>query len=244
MTAPLWPGGAQGSRNAYVQGRVALRMMARGEPMILRRVSLLPGPVPYTYPPDVSLDMTVSTGVIATDGNPYFGLIASSINGRLQAGDQINTGGFTWSVLTMPRTILTDSDGIAEADSMGNPLFGSPTIYNNTILAANNEFRVVPVFAEGNPNPAACIGLSVTLTFASDVTVFGRVLSLREMAVRNWTQTNTLGLNIAALSDTGEQIYVPDIDDLIIVNGETRAVMAVGPVFRNGVYFLFDLQCR
>jgi hypothetical protein len=230
-------------RNRYVQNRVAQRMQSRGEAMILRRVHKMTGPVPYINPPDVSTDITVATGVTATDGNAYLGLSASAANGRLVAGDQILAGAITWTVRRMPTDILTDADGIPIADGSGNPSFGIPTIYWPDALAADNAWPVIFVTAPGTPNPAGSIGQPVRFCFAADTTVYGKVLSLEEMTEKGWTQVNSIGASIAAMAD-GHLVAPPAVDDLIWINGEQRSIMAVGPVFRAGVDFLYSLQAH
>jgi hypothetical protein len=241
---PIWPGGAQGSRPSYVAQRVAGRMLARGEQMILRRINKMTADVvPYSNPPYYTSDIVVSTGIIATDGNSYLGLTATTINGRLVAGDQIITGAITWTVQTMPNTISTDPDGIPIAHVGGEPGFATPTIYWPDTLAANNAFPVIQVTAPGAPDPASVIGQPVTFNFVADEIVFGRVLTLEEMTQKSWTQVNTLGVNIAAMYQ-GVAIAQPAVDDLIYVNGEERTVMAVGAIFRAGVNFQYSLQCH
>jgi hypothetical protein len=224
-------------------------MLARGEPMTLRRVSLLAGggAVPYSNPPSYSTDIAVTGAVTGTDSNTYLGLAATTLSGRLVAGDQILVNGVAWTVQTMPTDVLTDSDGIPLGFNTGRggsqPSFGVPTIYNADTLAANNAFPVICVTSPGPLLPVQMIGQPVTFDFLADEQVFGRVLTLEEMTQKGWTQVNTLGLNIAAMAN-GVPVALPAVDDLIYVNGEERSIMAVGPIFRNGVNFLYSLQCH
>lgn len=232
-------------RNHYVQNRVGVRMQSRGEPMVLRRVSLLAGPVPYRNPPDVSAVVTVRTGVTVT-GQAYLGLGGTTAIGRLVPGDQIiTTGPVSWVVNVMPTTIATDRDGIALANGSGVPILATPLLYHADALAAGNIWRVIPVTALGGaPDPAVAIGGPVTFKFLADQPLYGVPLSFSAMAHNGWTEIDTIGVNLAAFSDSQGPIAPPKIDDLLFVNGRLRAILQVGEVYRGGVNFLYPVQAR
>ena len=66
------------SREVYVQRRIAARYQERGDPITLRRVTLVTvgnpsSPVPYQNPPDYSADLVVTTGISVT-GQAYLGM--------------------------------------------------------------------------------------------------------------------------------------------------------------------------
>lgn len=136
-------------RNSYVANRSLTRMQGRGEPMTLRRISMLDGPEAFKNPPDLSDDLTV-VAANEIDGQAYFNIAGSTILGRLVPGDLITTAGngqhrTTWRVVTMPVTVSTDSDGIPQVDGSGAPTFGSTLVYNTDSLAWDNVLPVVPV---------------------------------------------------------------------------------------------------
>lgn len=228
--------------------RVGARYAQRGEPMTLRVVSALPGPVPYPNPPNVSGDLVVATGVTSL-GHAYLGITGSSIIGRLVAGDLINTldsmGNVlvTWTVGTMPDTILTNSDGIAEAAMDGTPVVGSPTIYNADSLAANDAWLVIPVSAPGAPDPVASIGDAVSFVFQADASVFGTQMSRQRMISIGWVEVDTIGLSIAGYN--AGAVARPKVNDkVVMLDGTVRAIINSGDISRNGTEFLYQVQVR
>lgn len=234
------------TREQYIAQRVGARMQNRGEPMTLRRVSLLNGPVPYRNPPDVSADAVVATGV-TLGGQAYLGISGSSINGRLIAGDQIITGGttpVTWLVGTMPTTVATDSDGIPRTMPDGSPIAGTPTPYCPDSLAANDAWPVIPVSAPGSPDPRQTIGQSVSFIFTADQAVYGAQISYERMTAMGWTEVDAIGLNIAAYN-AGAVLPPPKVDDLVLLaTGDKRAIITAGQISRNGVMFTYPVQVR
>lgn len=236
------------SREQYIAQRVGARMAERGEAMVLRRVRKLSGPVPYTNPPDVSGNPTVITAATVA-GQAYLGIQASSIIGRLVAGDQIlcaaTPGGTvltTWTVVTMPNTIATDADGIVVVNGSGVPQLATPTVYFADALAANDQWLAIPVTATGNPDPTLSIGDAVSFVFTADSPVNGVPMSLQRMAQLGWTEVDSVGINLAAYN--AGPIAPPAIDDLVIVGGMIRAIIAVGQIYRRGVQFLYPLQAK
>lgn len=233
------------TREQYVAQRVAARMRQRGETMTLRRISMGTKPVPYRNPPDVSADLVVLTGV-AVNQQAYLGVSGSSVIGRLVAGDTVTTvrTGTTivWTVQTMPTAIATDSDGIAAVGTGGIPELGPATPYSPDCLAAGDIWPCIPVTAAGNPDPAGAVGADVTLAYAADETVYGYALQFTEMIQLGWTEVDTLGIRIAAWNQG--PITRPRVDDQLIVNGQLRAIMQLGPVFRRGVDLEYIVQAR
>jgi hypothetical protein len=151
-------------RPAYVQRRVYRRMQDRGEPMVLRRVSMINGPEPFKNPPDVSDDLFVFQATHVGLGADYLNIQGTTAIGRLVPGDQIVCAGppeTTWIVTPMPTmvTVETDSDGISQVDGSGSPIFGPATPYRADALAWDNTFPVVPVSFVHGPQL-----LSITLT--------------------------------------------------------------------------------
>jgi hypothetical protein len=237
------------SREQYVAQRIGQRMARRGEPMILRRISILKGPVPQRHPPDTSADLVVSTGVSDGAAQAWLGITGSSVIGRLIAGDQIlcaaTPGGptlVTWTVDVMPHTVLTDGDGLPVVNAGGLPVTGSPTLYTPDTWAAGDAWRAIPVSAPSNPDPVASIGQAVSLVFLTDQALYGYTLSFEQMTQLGWTETDTIGLRLSAYNNG--PIAPPQVDDLLFVNGGMRAVLAVGPVFRAGVNLLYTVQAK
>lgn len=236
------------SREQYIAQRVGARMAERGEPMVLRRVSKLSGPVPYTNPPDVSGNPRVVTAAVV-DGQAYLGIRASSIIGRLVPGDQVQCaasfGGAvvtTWTVGIMPTNVATDTDGIVSVDNTGAPSLGTPTPYFPDALAASDQWLAIPVSAPGNPDPTASIGAYVSFHFTADFAVNGVPMSLQRMAQYGWTEVDSIGITLAAYN--AGAVAPPAIDDLIIIAGQVRSIVAVGQVYRHGVQFLYPLQAK
>lgn len=236
------------SREQYIAQRVGARMAERGEPMVLRRVSKLSGPVPYINPPDVSGNPRVVTAA-TVNGQAYLGVQASSIIGRLVAGDQVlcaaSLGGAvvtSWVVVPVPTNVATDSDGVITVDNLGAPSIGTPTLYFPDALAAGDRWLAIPVTAAGNPDPTASIGSYVSFSFTADTKVNGVPMSLQRMAQYGWTEVDSVGVTLAAYNHG--PIAPPAIDDLIIIGGQVRAIMAVGQVYRRGVQFLYPLQAK
>lgn len=228
-------------RNQYVAQRTLARMKSRGEAMVLRRISMLAGPEPFKNPPDTENLAVVAANVVL--GQTYLNIAGSVAIGRLIPGDQVichGTFDTVWTVVAMPATVLTDSDGIAEVDGAGAPIFGIPAIYNADTLAANNQFPVVAVSGTGTvPGP----GQPVTLVFAADATVYGNALSYQQAVALGWVEVDTLNLGLAAHNVDPP----PKVNDLLILTssgGEKRAILQTGRRFSNGVNFLFPVQAR
>lgn len=241
------------TREKYTARRVAARYQERGDPITLRRVTLVTtgspsSPVPYVNPPDYSADLVVTTGVTVT-GQDYLGLAGSAAIGRLIASDLIvcsdDSGMFAlWQVQAMPDTIATDSDGIPRAQNDGTPILGAATPYNADSLASDNKWTVVPVLNVGGDDvPANSIGKSVRLEFQADVLVYGMVLSLTEMTFNGWTESDAIGLNLAAYNG-GEISPPPKIDDQLIVNGQLRAIITANQLFRRGTQLVYPVQAK
>lgn len=236
-------------REQYVAWRVGTRMQERGEPMVLRRISMSDGPQPYPNPPDVASDVTVATGVSVT-GQVYFGLVGTAINGRLIAGDQLVCSAApgsmaltTWTVMAMPNTIATDADGVPIVGSDGTPHVAAPTKYTADSLAAANRFPCVPVTpVSGTPDPAASIGDSVSFIYQADQALYGTTLSFNEMALAGWTEVDSVGLRLAAY--TNAPVAPPKINDQIILAGQLRSIVAVLPTFRSGVQLSYVVQAK
>lgn len=233
------------TRGQYLAQRIGARMGQRGDPMVLRRVSMISGPTPYRNPPDYSADLVVTTGVV--DTQTFLGIRGSSAIGRLVAGDQILCStdpllppSVTWTVQTMPTDVMTDSDGVPRAFTNGIPVRGTPTPYIPDSIASGDIWTVIPVTAPGNPDPAASIGLSVAFKFVADVDVFGIAMSVQQQAALRWTQMDRLGLTIAAYNNG--PIAPPKVDDQLIVMGQLRSIAAVGPLFRAGSYVSYAVQ--
>lgn len=253
MALPVNAGVATLSREVYVQRRIASRYQERGDPITLRRTTLVTtgnpsSPVPYVNPPDYSADLVVTTGVSVT-GQAYLGLRGSSVIGRLVAGDLIicsdNIGTFAmWHVQAMPTAIATDADGLPQAQIDGTPILGAATPYTPASLASDNKWAVVPVLnVTGDTDPANSIGKSVRLQFAADVLVYGVVLSLTEMTFNGWTETDAIGLNLAAYNG-GEITPPPKVDDQLIVNGQLRAIITANQLFRRGTQLVYPVQAK
>jgi hypothetical protein len=241
------------SREVYVQRRIAARYQERGDPITLRRVTLVTvgnpsSPVPYQNPPDYSADLVVTTGISVT-GQAYLGMSGTSAIGRLVPNDVIvcsdNSGVVaTWQVQTMPTAIATDSDGIPKAATNGTPILGTATPYCPDSLAADNKWTVIPVLnVSGDSNPAHSVSKSVRLQFRADVLVYGVVLSLTEMTFNGWTEVDAIGLNLAAYNG-GEITPPPKVDDWLIVNGQLRAIITANQLFRRGTQLVYPVQAK
>jgi hypothetical protein len=231
-------------RNQYVAQRIGARMKSRGEAMVLRRISMLPGPEPFKNPPDVSDDLTVVAGNLIS-GQQYLNLAGSTAIGRLVPGDQVISVGspnVIWTVVTMPPTVMTDSDGIPQVDGSGAPLFGTPPVYHaDTLAAPANSFPVVPV--TGAFDVTQMPGHLVSFVFFADATVYGNPLSLEQMTRMGWIEVDAIGLSIAAHGVNPP----PKVNDLIILvssGNEKRAIIQTGRRFSNGTNFLFPVQAR
>jgi hypothetical protein len=231
-------------RNKYVARRVLARMQSRGEAMTLRRISMLAGPEPYANPANVTDDVTVTAATVI-GGQAYLNLTASTATGRLIAGDQITSTSFDpvatpCTVVGMPNTVMTNSDGIPQVDETGAPVLGAPppAVYNADALAWNNQFPVVPVSFAGDVT--TLINTVVDIVFAADLQVYGTVLTYEQMVKMGWIEVDTIGLSLAAyLIDPP-----PKVNDIIIVNDEKRSILQTGRRFSNGVNFLFPVQVR
>lgn len=238
------------TRQQYVAARIGARMQQRGEKMILRRTTLSPGPVPYRNPPDISSDLAVVTGV-RTGGQAYLGISGVSAIGRLVAGDVIQCSAtptsqilLTWTVGVMPAGVATDADGIPLVDDTGVPIGGIPTPYSPDSLAAGDIWPAIPVSAPGDPDPGTSIGNVCQMVFQADQPVYGMPLSLERMTLMGWTETNTLGLRIAAYNPGGGQIRAPKVDDVVLVGDKAYNIMTVGQMFAAGVQFFYPIQAR
>lgn len=227
-------------RNTYVQRRVFQRMTNRGEQMLLRRITLSPGPEPFKNPPDISADIKITTAN-TIDGQVYFRLAGTTAIGRLVPGDEIiatGTTAMTWTVVTMPNTVLTDSDGIAQVDGAGTPLFDTPVVYSEDALGWDNCFPVVPV--RGTDDPALAVNLPLELRFVAEQRVFGSIMTYEQYTAMGWTEVDAIGLSIAAKGIDPP----PQVNDVIIVNNEKRSVLQLGRKLSNGINFLFPVQVR
>ncbi len=228
-------------RNHYAQNRVLDRMQQRGEPMILRHVSLLAGQEGFKNPPDIVGAVTVTAGSTHT-GQVYLGLTGPSIIGRLVPGDQIVIGPTTLTVVTMPVGVMTDTDGIPVVDLSGHPTFGSPPNYHADSLAWGNVLSVVPV--SGIVDPAPLLGGVAAFVFHADQTVYGTTLSYYSMQQMGWVQVDGLGLSLAGKGITPE----PKVNDVLLIDAadgrQMHSVVNVGRKFSNGVDFLFPVQAR
>ncbi len=237
------------SREQYVAQRIGARMQARGEQMVLRRTTMGDNAVPYRNPPDVSNDLVVTTGVADSGGQAYLGVSGSSVIGRLTAGDQIYVWApsaviptVIWLVGVMPPDIATDGDGIPLLDGAGLPVIGTPTPYSPDALAAGGAWKAIPVSADGNPAPAASVGLTATLAYAADQFVYGNVIAAEQMVALGWTELDSLGIRIAAYA--AGAVLPPQVDDQLIVNGQLRSILAIAPLFSNGIDFTYTVQAR
>lgn len=231
-------------RAEYVAQRVLARMQQRGEPMLLRRVSLLAGPEPFRNPPDLPEDLTGTTIVAGsnTGGQNYVGISGPTIMGRLVVGDQISVGATLLTVMTMPVNVMTDADGIPVVDGSGNPTFGSPPVYHVDSLAWDNALKVVPVLSL--VDPATLIGQAVTaFRFANDANVFGNPMSVYQRTALGWTEVTDLTMNIAGYNVTPP----PKVNDLLVLTAEgnaRRAIVDIGSRFSNGQNFLFSVRAN
>ena len=217
------------SREQYVAQRIGARMQARGEQMVLRRTTMGDNAVPYRNPPDVSNDLVVTTGVADSGGQAYLGVSGSSVIGRLTAGDQIYVWApsaviptVIWLVGVMPPDIATDGDGIPLLDGAGLPVIGTPTPYS--------------------PDALAAVGLTATLAYAADQFVYGNVIAAEQMVALGWTELDSLGIRIAAYA--AGAVLPPQVDDQLIVNGQLRSILAIAPLFSNGIDFTYTVQAR
>lgn len=239
------------SRAAYVAQRVGTRMQSRGDPMTLRRVSMVPGPVPFRNPPDYSLDLIVRTGTRA-GGQSFLGIGGSAATGRLVPGDTIVTHDpltaaslVTWTVQAMPLDVVRNSDGIAEAAPDGTPVRGAPAVYSPDAYAADSDWPVVCVTAPDDPDPAASIGAAVSFTFAADVPVYGVVMSMTRQGVLNLIEADQIVVEIAAWNPAlgaAARIAEPSIDDVLLVNGKWRSITAVTPISRQDEKLTYQLR--
>ena len=232
-------------RNNYVQRRVRARMQSRGDPMVLRRVADLAGPAPYLNPPDVSPDVEVNNVYVDGGGQTYFRLAATTAIGRLVSGDRLVVGGLSatdWTVVTMPQTVLTDSDGIPQTDADGNPLFGTPLLYYPDALSSNDMFPVVPVTpVVAGSNAAGTLAQPLSFVFAADQAVYGYTMTYEQATALGWTELDTLAVRLAAWRVDPP----PKTNDMVLLNGgEIRSVVQTGRVFRDGVNFMYPVQLR
>ena len=232
-------------RNEYVARRVRARMVNRGEPMILRHVSLLPGPQPFRSPPDTAQVNVRAVNTI--DGQVYLNLAGDAAQGRLVPGDVILCASGTARVVTMPTTITTDSDGIPQVDPDGAPVVGSPIVYSPDTLAWDNVFPVVPVDFSIDPlyagDPAVILHQLAEFKFLADETVYGNPLSYEQMTAMGWVEVDTIGLSLAGFGVSTP----PKVNDIIILvasGGERRAILQTGRRFSNGQNFLLPVQVR
>jgi hypothetical protein len=234
-------------RNDYVARRTQTRMKSRGEAMVLRRVSLLPGPEPFKSPPDVSNDLTVNK-VSVIDGQIYLEIIGSTVSGRLVPNDRLINAGVGLSdppclVVTMPMVVVTDADGIPQVDSDGAPVISAdpPAFYHADSLAGGNRFPVVPVSFSGDPN--MLLG-PAHLIFAADVPVYGNPLTFEQMVALGWVEIDTIGFALAARGLEPP----PKVNDMIVIftseGPELRAIVQIGRKSSNAVNFIFQVQAR
>ena len=234
-------------RNDYVARRIQTRMKSRGEAMMLRRVSLLPGPEPFKSPPDVSNDLTVSK-VSTIDSQIYLTIAGTTVSGRLVPGDRVLNTAVGLSdppclVMTMPPEVMTDADGIPQVDGDGAPLLGTPpaAAYHPDTLAGNNTFPVVPVSFAGDP---ARLAGPMSLIFTADLPVFGNPLSFEQMVALGWVEMDTIGFALAARSIEPP----PKVNDMIVFftseGPELRAIVQIGQKSSNGTNFIFQVQAR
>jgi hypothetical protein len=231
-------------RNRYVQNRVAVRMKQRGEPIILRSVSMLNGPEPFRNPPDLSDDITVTAGSI-TNGQAFIGLAGSTITGRLVPGDQIllaDVLATTLTVLAMPDWVATDVDGIPEVDANGDPVVGEPLIYYSDTLAAENGFPVIAV--EGVADPTTLLDAAVDdIVFAADQTCYGIQMSRQQMVEMGWVEMDSIGVQLAA---QGLGDLQPKVNDQLIfgATNDIRSIMSINRRAIGGVAFTLQIQAR
>lgn len=197
-------------RNQYVANRTLTRMKSRGEPMLLRRISMRDGPEAFKNPADVSADLTAIAAHLI-GGRNYLNIGGLTAIGRLVPGDLIVCAGppaTSWRVLTMPATVSTNSDGIPQVDGTGAPTFGATPVYVSDTLAWDNVFPVVTVaFVSGPVMPALALTLDITgvLTLAGGgFTAAGLgiddVIQIAGAAAPN-TALNGVDLTIATVSD-------------------------------------------
>lgn len=235
------------TRDKYVARRVLARMRNRGDAMVLRRVSLLPGPEPFKSPPDISADLDV-TKVSVIDGQIYLAIDATTIAGRLVPGDRILNSAVGISdppclVVTMPLVVMTDLDGIPQVDVDGAPVIGAPPAlsYHADSLAGGNRFPVVPVSFAGDPD---LLSGPMSLLFAADVKVYGNPLTFEQMTALGWVEIDTLGYMLAAKNIDPP----PAVNDLIVIftaqGPEVRAIVQVGRKYGGGVNYSFPVQAR
>lgn len=228
-------------RNEYVRDRIGQRMQSRGEQLLLRRISLRAGPQPYPNPPNVSADLVVDA-VSTHSGQVYLHISGGTVIGRLIAGDKLTVLSTVLTVVTMPASVMTDSDGIPVVDGSDHPIFGSPPVYVADTLAWNNEFPVVPVAGIVDPTPLLNQPVS-SFTFVNDQVAYGNPLTFEKMTALGWVEVDRVGYAIAARGLSS----APKVNDQIILvqsGGQKRAIMQVGPRFSNGVDFLYNVQAQ
>lgn len=218
------------TRNLYAARRVLSRMKNRGEPMILRHVSLVSGPVPFRNPPDISPNLAVVAANQIT-GQDYLNLAGHTGVGRLVPGDKIVCApsppvpGTTWTVQTMPMTIATDTDGVPQVDIAGAPIVGAPLLYRPDAVAWDNVFPVVPVvFAHG----PVMEGINVTIDILGTLTVDGGGLTAEGFAAADVV---TIAGALAPNDDiNGVPLTIASLTDSIITTGSLPGGLVDGVI--------------
>lgn len=239
------------TRESWIAQRVASRYVERGDQMILRRTSLLAEEVGHVNPPVYAPDLAIATAYTDPAGRLFFGMRASSLDGRLRVGDKFTTVAglvsVTWTVLPMPKNIQTDEYGAQQAEPSGKPIYGLPAVYSNDAVAGDNVLQVIPVVSAPAPTLydfEDFVGCTPSFTFLADEVVYGAAMSLSQQIELGWTESQDLGISLAGTRADGSTISQLKVDDALVINGVQRNILTISTSDRRSSKFLYQLRLR